>query len=181
METFTKARPLVENPNFAGQREAALRALADADLDEPLKDLIADLNRRPCCFTLQCCWGHFLTPDEADEHTLAAPPARGKAELDYKLAYVAFCVSDDDEGRALRDEIRGLVDAEPRFVQFGSADWFWERQVNSYAIQVAPRNRRKRDRMILDGKQARLLAHARTRMFREFAELLRRWPTGRSG
>ncbi len=181
METFTKPRPLEDNSDFARQRATALVGLEGASIDEPLRELIADLNRLPYCFTLQCCWGHFLVPGETDELTLAAPPARGMAELDYKLAYVALCVSDDDIGRSFRDDIAGLVDAEPRFVQFGSADWFWERQVNSYAIQVAPRKKRKRDRMTLDGKQARLLSHARTRMFREFAELARGRTTGRSG
>ncbi len=173
METFTKARPIVENPGFASQRDAALLALDRSAIDAPLVPLIGDLNALPCCFTLQCCWGHFLPPGEADDHTMAAPPARGMAELEYRLAYVAFCVSDDGAGRALRDAVGELMDAEPRFVQFGSADWFWERQLNSYAIQVAPRRARGQDRMTLDGKQARLVSHARTRMFREFAELAR--------
>lgn len=27
---------------------------------------------------------------------------------------------------------------EPDYLQFGSADWFWERWLNSYALQVEP-------------------------------------------
>ncbi len=171
METFTKFRPLVANPDFARQRSEALASLDLTQVDEPLRELVAALNGRDDCFTLQCCWGHFLPPGAEDERSLTAPPPRGKGELEYRVAYVALALR-DDAGEWL-ETLRGLRDAEPRFVQFGCAEWFWERQVDSYVLQVGLKKYRRRDRMTLDGKQARLISHARTRLFRELATVTR--------
>jgi hypothetical protein len=171
METFTRPRPLIDNPDFAAHRVAALDALDTAAVDAPLRDLISALNRLEHSFTLQCCWGHFRGPGEDPPQD--NPPPRGRADLEYAVAYLALAVRDDAAGEAWLETLRGLKMAEPRFVQFGSADWFWERQINSYVLQVGPKKSRRLDRMTVDGKQARLIAHARTRLFRELAVVAR--------
>ena len=172
METYTKARPMVDNPDFDEQRAAALRALEGAQIDEPLVPLIAELNRLPYCFTLQCCYGHFLPEGEIDEQTLAPPPVRGRKPVEYRIAYLALCIRDDAEGRALLEAVKGLRDVERMVVQVGSADWFWDQQVNTYVVQVGLRKHKRQDSMTLDGKQARHVAHTRTLLYRHFSELV---------
>jgi len=178
METYTKARPFVDNPDFDVQRMAALVGLGQADLDEPLRPLVAQLNQLPYLFTLQCCYGHFVQPGEPDRHTLEPPPARGRVELEYRIAYLALCLRDDDQGRAFLEAFRGLRDVERMLVQVGSADWFWQRQVNSYVIQVSPRKHKRQDTMTLDGKQARKIAQVRVKLWRELAEMVQGLPAG---
>lgn len=172
MQTYTKARPIEDNPDFETQRDAARAALEISAVDEPMVPLVEALNRLPHCFTLQCCFGHFLAEGESDTRTLEPPPPMGKQSMEYRLAYVAFCVSGDDPGRAFLDAVRDLRELDPKYIQVCSADWFWDRQVNSYAIQVSPKRMRKLDAMTLDGKEIRHVSHVRTQLWRRFAALV---------
>ncbi len=43
--------------------------------------------------------------------------------------------------RSRRDsfhDLRQIPAIDPEYIQFGCAEWFWEAQVNSYALQVEP-------------------------------------------
>ena len=40
------------------------------------------------------------------------------------------------------------------YIQFGSAGWFWDRQVNTYVLQVEPDRYRFKDRVFLDYREA---------------------------
>ena len=91
MQTYTKARPIEDDPDFEARRDAARAALDLPDVDEPMVPLVEELNRLPHCFTLQCCFGHFVADGETDPRTLAPPPPMGKKSMEYNLAYVAFC------------------------------------------------------------------------------------------
>jgi hypothetical protein len=51
--------------------------------------------------------------------------------------------------------------------QFGSANWFWERWVNSYALQVEPVAHRLQDEVILEPAEALHTQRARDLFFRE--------------
>ena len=71
-------------------------------------------------------------------------------------------------GRALA-EIPRIA---PRYVQYGSADWFWRRWPNSFALQVMPRAQQFRDEAILDCPEARRTQEARDRFFDALRRLL---------
>lgn len=70
MQTFIPERPMIQVPDFQARKTAALKHLADAEIDEPVKDTVRLLNSLPWCFTLQCCAGHFAPPGEPNQHTL---------------------------------------------------------------------------------------------------------------
>lgn len=177
METFTPPRPLVDNPRFEEQRRAALARLENARLDPPLTALVAAFNRLGCCFTLQSCWGHFLYPGESDPRNLAPLPPPGKVEsVEYRIAYLALCVDSAPGGRAVLNELRRVVRIDPGFIQFGSADWFWVRQVNSYALQLMPERFRNRDRARLELAEARDVERLRAPMFVRLEQLLATLP-----
>jgi len=68
--------------------------------------------------------------------------------------------------------MRELRDLDPRYIQVGTGAWFWDQQVNSYAIQVMPKRARKLDSVEVDGKEARHLSHVRSGLFRRFEAML---------
>jgi hypothetical protein len=92
--------------------------------------------------------------------------------VEYRIAYLALCIRDTLPGRGLLDELRGIASANPEYIQFGSADWFWERQVNSYAIQVEPRKHMFSDRCHIDHQEALRVERVRDQFFGEIATLL---------
>ncbi|MCP3891675.1 MAG: hypothetical protein GY702_22820 [Desulfobulbaceae bacterium] len=63
METYTAPKPFESYPGFQTDRQLALNNLEISLVDNPLVGLIKDLNTLPYLFTLQCCYGHFLTTD----------------------------------------------------------------------------------------------------------------------
>ena len=63
---------------------------------------------------------------------------------------------------------------DPGCLQFGSADWFWERWLNSYALQVEPARHRTRDEVVLDAAEASHVQHVRDLSFSELRRLVAR-------
>jgi hypothetical protein len=149
VETFTEPRKLVANRRFADERRAALGALDLGAIDEPIADIIEAFSLLPHCYTLQCCCGHFLTAPGQDEHSLAPIPEGHFIAVRYRIAYLALCVDDSDPGRALLDALSRVPAVDPSYVQFGSADWFWDQWVNSYTLQVMPVAHRFKDQAAL--------------------------------
>jgi hypothetical protein len=173
METFTAARAFVENPRFDEQRRAALAKLDFAILDRPIAGVVESIARLSYCFTLQSCFGHFLYMGQQDIHNVAPLPADADiGDVEYRIAYLALCIEDSVAGRALFAELRDVAAADPEYIQFGSADWFWERQPNSYAIQVEPRRHMLRDRCTINHQEALRVEEARNHFFDEIAALL---------
>ena len=173
METFTRIKALVENPRFADQRQASLERLDFSDLDAPMVPIMRAFARLPHCFTLQCCYGHFLYGDRRDDHQTAMLPVEGDiGSVDYRLAYVAMCIQNNKTGKAWFDALGLLPAIAPDYVQFGCATWFWQRQVNSYALQIAPRRHMFKDRMLLDCDEARHVERIRNRFYAQLKVLL---------
>ncbi len=172
METFGPSLPPVKNGRFADQRRAALAGLATAEIDEPIAGLIAAVNRREHCFTQQCCFGHFVWPPDRGPHNCTPlPPEDPGVPIEYRIAYVALCLDDGKEGRALLWGLSAVAEADPDYVQFGTAAWFWERQVNSYALQVEPERFRDKDSVTLAFEEARRVELARDRFFAALGRL----------
>ena len=74
METYTIPKELVENPDFEAQKQETLAGLNREMIDAPIVAHIEALNRLPYCFTLQCCYGHFLYIGQPDPQNLAPLP-----------------------------------------------------------------------------------------------------------
>ena len=172
METFTEPRALVRDKDYAAERQAALEALDLSAVDPPIVDIVLAFRTLPHCFTLQCCYGHFLTATGQDEHSLAPIPEGHAGAVRYRIAYVAFCVDAGDRGRAFLERLSRVPEIEPAYVQFGSADWFWDQWPNSYTLQVEPAAHRFKDQAVLTAGEAMQTQRARDRFFEEIRRLL---------
>jgi hypothetical protein len=170
METFAAAKPLVDNPQFASQRRGCLEGLDDGRIDAPIRPLIQRLNRLPHCFTLQCCWGHFTYAGRDDPRNLqplpTAPIATG---ITYRIAYLALCIDASAGGRTLLETLARVPRLDPANIQFGSPEWFWRQQVNSYALQVEPERYKDQDQAVLDHAEALRIEALRNRFFERLA------------
>jgi hypothetical protein len=183
LETFSEPKALVENPHYQEQREKTLVALQDAMIDEPIIELINTFNTLPHCFTLQSCYGHFIYSGQTDLYNLERLPLIDTiARVEYRIAYVALCIENNDLGRTLLDGLKGIADIDPQNIQFCCAEWFWERQVNTYALQVEPDRFKFQDKAILDYQEALKIEERRNDFFFQLKDLLQKRQLGeRSG
>lgn len=171
METFGAPKALVANPDFAAQRRRSLAGLTDGMLDAPIRGLIRRLNGLPHCFTLQCCYGHFVHAAQSDPHSLAPlSTAAGLSRVTYRIAYVALCLDATAQGEQLLETLKRLPRLDPDNIQFGSAEWFWQQQVNTYALQVEPERFKFQDQAVLEGPEALKIERLRTLFFERFKD-----------
>ena len=172
METFAEPKELVKNLRYQEQRHESLAGLTDKMIDTPLIKLIKDINNLPYCFTLQCCYGHFIYNSQNDTHNLEPLPLTDKIDrVEYRIAYIAFCIENSASGRSLIAAFNRITDIDPENTQFCSAGWFWERQVNSYALQVEPDRFKHKDKVILDYREALHIEKIRNEFFVQLKEL----------
>jgi hypothetical protein len=173
LETYTEPKELEKNPNFQTQKQKALRDLHDGMIDMPIIDLINDFNKLPYCFTLQSCYGHFVYNGQQDIHNFEPLPANTAiAEVEYRIAYIAFCIENSLSGRELLESLNAITAIDPENIQFCCAEWFWERQINSYALQVEPDRFKHKDTAIADFKEALHIEKIRNEFFTGLYELL---------
>ena len=172
METFTTAIEPIENPFFDRNKTQALRSLDPDDIDKPILNMINRFNEFPFAFTLQCCYGHFLYGSQKDEHNLLPLPEYDPGMITYRIAYLAFCIKEDKTGLRFRDSLMKLQEIDKDLIQFGSADWFLERYVNSYVLQVEPERFKYQDTAQLTWKEALNIEKIRHLFFTEINDLL---------
>jgi hypothetical protein len=99
---------------------------------------------------------------------------RSSDPVEYRIAYLALCVDDNHEGIALLRDFGELAAIDPDYIQFGCADWFWQRQLNSYALQVEPKRHQTKDKVRLDYREALHVQTIRDRTFAALESLLDR-------
>ncbi len=172
METFTYPIEPVNNPLFEKERQAAVQGINPNELDKPLVDIIGRFNKLKYVYTLQCCYGHFLYGSQSHEHNLLPLPEYDPGMITYRIAYLAFCIRVDTEGLRLCEALMKLQDIDKHFIQFGSADWFWERCINSYVLQVEPERYKYQDIAEVDWSEARHIQKIRTLFFNELKTLI---------
>ena len=174
METFTEPKDFVDNPGFREQRKKSLGKLDISSIDEPIIDIIENLAKLSYCFTLQSCYGHFLHNFRKDSHRIEPLPQSERiTSVEYRIAYIALCIEVNECGMAFFKDLKEvpLIDAE--YIQFGSAEWFWKRHVNSFALQVEPERYMTKDKIFVDYDEALHLQDTRNRFFAEIGYLLR--------
>ena len=166
MQTYIEKKPLVNNPDFARQRETAIGKIDYNDIDTPIVELIRNIAKLKFCFTLQCCFGHFVYDDQQNIHNIEPlKQIEGSCEIEYRIAYIAFCVDYNKAGIELLAELEKIVNIDNDYIQFGCADWFWERQKNSYVLQVQPKRLKDQDKMIVDIQEAYHLEFVKRKFF----------------
>jgi hypothetical protein len=166
METFSAPKPLVPNPNFKSQKQSSLAGLKDHMIDAPIVAIIKRFNRLPFCYTLQSCFGHFVYAGQSDLHGIdPLPETPIPTPVEYRIAYIAFAIDNSDAGHRFQDALGEVVVIDQANIQFCSADWFWERQVNTYALQVEPDRFKHQDTAVLDYAEARQVEAVRNRFF----------------
>lgn len=175
MKTFTEPKELEENPRYHEQRRRTLAGLRDEMLDAPIVGLINGFNGLPYCFTLQSCYGHFVYRGQKAPHNLEPLPMTDTiSEVQYRIAYIAFCIEHSDSGRGLFKTLSEIPATDPANIQFCCAEWFWKRHVNTYALQVEPDKWKHEDKVLLDYEEALNIEKVRNRFFVHMKELLRR-------
>ena len=173
METYSKRKDLVENPNYKVQRRKNLVSLSDSMIDEPIIKIVNGLNKLPYCFTLQSCYGHFLYNGQKDPYSIDPLPAASTiTRVEYKIAYIALCIENSDSGKRFFEVLNEMTAIDPENVQFCCAEWFWNKQINSYALQVEPERFKHKDTAIIDFKEALHLEKIRNNVFSRLYELL---------
>jgi len=173
METFTQSRPLVSNPLYQEQRAESLRRLDINTIDAPIIEIIRDFTKLPYCFTLQSCYGHFLYNNRNDPQNVEPLTNLDKAlSVEYRIAYIALCIQNNEAGVGLLQKLKNLTGIDPDYIQFGCAEWFWERQVNSYALQIEPERYKTKDKVIISFQEALHIEKIRNQFFDELRRVV---------
>lgn len=175
METFSVVKDLVRNPYYHQQRETSLQELDLSKIDPPIVKLVSGFAKLQYCFTLQSCYGHFVYSGQPDPHNI--DPLRitdNIRSVEYRIAYLALCIEDSKLGRELLLDLSEIPSIDPDYVQFGCAEWFWERQVNSFALQVEPKRHMKKDKVRVDYQEALHIEKVRNQFFAELQQLLQK-------
>ena len=175
METFLEPKELVENPHYQNQRQKSLSGFTDDMIDAPIVEIVNSFNKLSYCFTLQSCYGHFLYNGQQDQYNLdSLPVTKAIGRVEYRIAYLAFCIENSEPGRQLLEDLKEITVIDPENIQICSAEWFWKRQVNSYALQVEPDRFKHEDRIMLDYREALHIEKIRNEFFVHLKELLQK-------
>ena len=173
METYTQSRPLVSNPLYQEQRVGSLRRLDFNTIDAPIVDIIKGLAELPYCFTLQSCYGHFLGSKQSDPKNFEpAANLDRNLSVEYRIAYIALCIQNNEAGAKLLQDLEDLTAIDPDYIQFGCAEWFWERQVNSYVLQVEPERYKMKDKAVVSFQEALHIEKTRNQFFDELKRIV---------
>lgn len=174
METFTDLKDFVANPPYNEQRQQSLSRFDIDQIDPPIIEVIISFAKLPYCFTLQSCYGHFLHSRQKDHYNIEALPITDSiVSVDYRIAYIALCIENSSSGKRLFEDCRRIPATDPEYIQFGCAEWFWERQVNSYALQVEPKRHMTKDKVRVGYQEALHIERVRNRFFDRLNKLLR--------
>jgi len=173
METFIEAKSLIGNPAFNERRRMALGGLSFDDIDKPIVEVIKKITSISYCFTLQSCCGHFLYAGKKDPHNIEPVSLNAQdQDVEYRIAYLAICVQNNSRGRKLLEDISKIPSIDQKNIQYGSAEWFWERQINSFVVQVEPERFKWQDRCVIDYTEAIKLEEVRSLFWQEINEIV---------
>jgi len=172
METFAPAQPFVHNPGYRDDCQQVKAAIDLNAVDVPIRALITALNQLRYCYTLQCCYGHFLHARQSNPHNLERLPANDIGPVHYRIAYLALCLENSTPGIRLRSYLERVPEVGAGYIQFGSPKWFWEQSPNSYALQVEPERFCELDAATIKYQEALHVQNIRDRFFKRLAEIV---------
>lgn len=173
METFTEIKSFVNNPIYQKQREKVLSNLDINTIDAPINEMINDFTQIPYCFTLQSCYGHFVHKYQRNKENLEPlPNSLNIAKVEYRIAYLAICIQNRECGKTLFQGLKALKSIDPDYIQFGCAEWFWKKQVNSYVLQVEPDRYKTQDRVTISFQEALHVETIRNEVFNQLKKII---------
>ena len=173
METFTELKDFVDNPHFHEQRQEYLGKLDINTIDAPIVEIVEGFAKLPYCFTLQSCYGHFVYNGQKNPSDVEPLPISDSIDsVEYRIAYIALCVDNSEIGKALFQDLNKIPTIDPEYIQFGCAEWFWQRQVNSYVLQVEPKRHMTKDRATVGYQEALYIEKIRNQFFAQLKILL---------
>ena len=176
-------KALVENPHYQDQRMRSLENLNNDAIDMPIIGLINAFNELSYCFTVQSCFGHFVYNGQSDPKNIEPLPSSNTIdEVEYRIAYIALCIEYSNSGKMFLAALKDIKCIDPGNIQFCSAKWFWDRQVNSYALQVEPDRFKFEDMAVLDYMEALKIESIRNEFFAQLYKLIQKqkWTNGLS-
>lgn len=166
---------MVVDPTYKDRRRQYLSELNIGELDAPIADLIDDLCDFPFCYTIQSCFGHFVYPGQEDPHNVQPLPSTSKIHsVEYRIAYIAICLEDSQSGREFLNWLKQIPEIDPDYIQFGCAEWFWERNQNSYVLQVEPAEHMLKDKCTVDFQEALHIETVRNQFYDRLKTLVSR-------
>ena len=171
MKTFTEIKKFVDNADFVDSRNSALRNFNFQIIDQPISSIVKKLIGIPYCYTLQSCYGHFLYTNNTDPtncNPLPKDPLH--VDIEYRISYVALCLQNNKKGRELFKLFKEFELMKPNLIQFGCADWFWERHVNSYVIQIEPERFKYVDHCVIQYDEACEIEKVKTVFWKRLKE-----------
>ena len=175
METYTDTKELVPYPDFNEKRNILLRNINYNEIDTPIIGLIKNISKLDYCFSLQSCCRHFLYPGENDQLNICPLPILNiDISIDYRIAYLAICIKDNQDGESFLANLTKLTLIDPEYIQSGCAEWFWKRQINSFVLQVEPLRFKDKDRITIDYREALIIENVRNQFFISLNELIER-------
>ena len=122
----------------------------------------------------QCCFGHFVYGDQLDIRNLEPlKQIDGPLDVEYRIGYIALCADNSKDGIELLAKLEDIVNLDKDYIQFGCATWFWERQINSYVLQVQPERFKDKDKMIIDIKEAHYIEKLKIRFFERLRKIIK--------
>jgi hypothetical protein len=89
----------------------------------------------------------------------------------YRIAYIAICIKNNDVGMMLHNDLQGISQVDPKYIQFGSSNWFWKQYLNSYILQTEPERFKFQDTAIVDIAEALHLQTVKKYMFQEIRNI----------
>jgi hypothetical protein len=117
-------------------------------------------------------WTFCLQRSERSSNLEPLPVKDTIAKVEYRIAYIAFCIENSRLGKQLFEALKKITTIDSETIQFCCAEWFWKRQVNSYALQVEPDRFKRKDMAKIDYKEALHLEKVRNEFFSRLYELL---------
>lgn len=173
METFTKIKEFTEDPDYCKDRQKSISSIKIGSIDKPIIDLIKQFLKLPYCFTIQSCYGHFIYKGQKNpNNTEPLPISKNIETVEYRIAYLALCIQNSEEGRKLFEELSIVPQIDHKYIQFGCAEWFWQRQINSFALQVEPERYSTKDRVFIDYKEALYIENIRNKFFKKLKDII---------
>jgi len=175
LQTFIEPKELEENPQFKKQKRKTLRRLKESMIDKPIIDVVNGFSKLTYCFTMQSCFGHFVYNTQKDHYNIEPLPITDTiSTVEYRIAYIAICIENCESGKRFIKALDEITSLDSENIQFCSAEWFWKRQVNSYALQVEPERFMQKDTAILDYREALNIEKIRNKFFVLIQELLQK-------
>jgi len=174
LETFTKIKKIEKNPNYYEQRQRSINNLDISVIDKPIIELIELFLKLPYCFTLQSCFGHFVYNDQRSKHNIEKITVSNNIKyIEYRIAYIALCIQNNKSGKKLFEELAMVPQIECKYIQFGCAEWFWKRQINSFALQVEPERYSARDNAFIEYEEALHIETTRNKFFKKLRDIIK--------